>query len=160
MMKVILMMKELRKRIWRIGKEKKRLMEMGRVIPKQSTNREKERNLRIMATQGVVQLFSAINKHKVELRNELKEAKSHNQRDKVLANKGLDNFMNLLEKEGKKLKKNKKKDYELSPVKKEENLDSIKLEESESKSSWNALAQEFYQEPVLKEWDKCDSDEG
>ncbi|XP_045138095.1 RRP15-like protein isoform X1 [Portunus trituberculatus] len=68
-------------------------------------DREKERKLRVLATQGVVQLFSAIEKHKTMMQVKLSQCRSIMGREKVLESTGKEAFLDILKQQGKRVKK-------------------------------------------------------
>ncbi|KAG7175968.1 RRP15-like protein-like 2 [Homarus americanus] len=113
-----------------------------RVKPNVKEDREKERRLRVLATQGVVQLFSAIEKHKNMIQRKLSETRSIMGREKVLETTGKEAFLEVLKQQGE--KEIKEELVDLPPKK---------------KPRWSVLAENFYKEPTLQGWDQQSDDE-
>jgi len=132
---------------------------MFRIIPDYSTDRDKERNLRFIATQGVVQLFGAFEKHHRSLKMKLAETRSELQREKVLEKVGKNEFLEILWNEG---KKGNRPDDKISDIKDEIKEEEVAEEPVTLKcgknSKWNVLAEQFYENPKIKDWDKDGSE--
>jgi len=131
---------------------------MNRMWPDVQADREKERKLRILATQGVVQLLGAIDKHAKSVNKKLSEARGELQRDKVLETTGKEAFMEVLRQEGEKVNKSNSQTSEIKTEMKEEPDERISLLPEAKKPKWGVLADNFYKEPTLDGWDK-ESDE-
>jgi len=107
--------------------EKREKDKMGMVKPDPAVDREKERNLIRIATQGVVQLFNAVAERQKEAEAKVGSAKSAERRKRQALNgDGSDDFKPKLKKEGRET-------------------------EEKSGSGWNALKEEF--EPEENEGD-------
>ncbi|XP_045600795.2 RRP15-like protein [Procambarus clarkii] len=132
--------RELQKKIWE---------NRFRVKPNIKDDREKERRLRVLATQGVVQLFSAIEKHKNLVQRKLSETRSIMGREKVLETTGKEAFLEVLRQQGKKVKTPKEEESFKEEIK-DEPLDIP----AKKKPRWNVLADNFYKEPTLQGWDQ------
>ncbi|KAK7086773.1 hypothetical protein SK128_004449 [Halocaridina rubra] len=131
--------------------EKEQFVMKFKLKPDFQRDREKERKLKIIATQGVVQLFTAIEKHKSMLKQQLSKTKSSFGADDLNPTDLKESFLNLLDQEGEKFKRA----FEEDPIKKE-----IKHEESAPKKpKWNVFADNFYKEPTLQGWDAKSDDE-
>ncbi|XP_050687377.1 RRP15-like protein isoform X3 [Eriocheir sinensis] len=141
--------------------------EKFRKRPSITEDKEKERRLRVLATQGVVQLFSAIEKHRNMMQVKLSQCRSIMGREKVLEGTGKEAFLDILKQQGKRVKE--QTEPALKKVKKEENGDSMKEEVKDElldlqppekkKPKWNVLSDNFYKEPTLHGWDQ-QSDDG
>lgn len=140
-----LIKKELEKKIW--GKR-------FRVKPSIKKDWEKERRLRVLATQGVVQLFSAIEKHKNMVKKRVSETQSVVEREKILETTGREAFLEVLRQQGKKVKVSQEEEA----VKEEIKDEPVEIPAKE-KPRWNVLADNFYKEPTLKSWDQQSDDE-
>ncbi|KAK4300983.1 hypothetical protein Pmani_026855 [Petrolisthes manimaculis] len=126
-----------------------------RVKPNLEEDHEKERKLKVLATQGVVQLFGAIEKHRNMIQKKLSETRSVMGREKVLESAGKEAFMEVLRGEGRKVKK---KTVTKAEVKVKREVEEIQLPAAK-KNKWNVFSDDFYQEPTLQGWDqKSDED--
>ncbi|XP_042863778.1 RRP15-like protein [Penaeus japonicus] len=135
--------KQLERRAW---------INMFHVKPTILDDREKEKKLKVMATQGVVQLFGAIEKHKSIIGKKMAETKSVIGRETLLENTGKEEFLRVLKRKGKQLEDV----YSEDELKKE-----FKEEPDEvpgKKPRWSVLSDNFYKEPTLQGWDQ-ESDE-
>ncbi|XP_042242905.1 RRP15-like protein [Homarus americanus] len=137
--------RELRKKIWE---------NRFRVKPNVKEDREKERRLRVLATQGVVQLFSAIEKHKNMIQRKLSETRSIMGREKVLETTGKEAFLEVLKQQGEKVNAPQEEESIKSEIK-EELVDLP----PKKKPRWSVLAENFYKEPTLQGWDQQSDDE-
>ncbi|KAG7157317.1 RRP15-like protein [Homarus americanus] len=137
--------RELRKKIWE---------NRFRVKPNVKEDREKERRLRVLATQGVVQLFSAIEKHKNMIQRKLSETRSIMGREKVLETTGKEAFLEVLKQQGEKVNA----PQEEEPIKTEIKEELVDLP-PKKKPRWSVLAENFYKEPTLQGWDQQSDDE-
>ncbi|XP_071547621.1 RRP15-like protein isoform X2 [Panulirus ornatus] len=140
-----LIKKELEKKIW--GRR-------FRVKPSIKKDWEKERRLRVLATQGVVQLFTAIEKHKDMVKKRISETQSVVEREKILETTGREAFLEVLRQQGKKVKVSQEEEA----VKEEIKDEPVEIPAKE-KPRWNVLADNFYKEPTLKSWDQQSDDE-
>lgn len=129
--------------------EKENLIKKFKLKPDVERDREKERKLRITATQGVVQLFTAIEKHKALIRKQRSETKSLVAREEISSSDVKESFLDILDKEGEKLKRSR--DAKL--VKEELKSEPIDLPSAAKKPKWNVFADNFYKEPTLQGWD-------
>lgn len=137
--------------------------EKFRKKPSITQDREKERKLRVLATQGVVQLFSAIEKHKTMMQVKLSQCRSIMGREKVLESTGKEAFMNILKQQGKRVKKETelegKVKEEDDPVKEEVKDEPLDLQPPvKKKPKWNVFSDNFYKEPTLHGWDQESND--
>lgn len=148
--------RELHRKLWE---------EKFRKRPSITEDREKERKLRVLATQGVVQLFSAIEKHRTMMQVKLSQCRSIMGREKVLESTGKEAFLDILKRQGKRVKdemdpegnKVKEEDDQLKEEVKDEPVD---LQAPvKKKPKWNVLSDNFYKEPTLHGWDQQSDDE-
>lgn len=135
--------------------EREVLVKKLKLKPNIETDREKERNLRIIATQGVVQLFSAIEKHKAVVRKERSQTHSVVSREVMSSKDFQDTFYDILDKEGEKVKKL----HPTKMTKREMKDEPVDLPSGEKKPKWSVFADNFYKEPTLQGWDLKSDDE-
>ncbi|KAG0718678.1 RRP15-like protein [Chionoecetes opilio] len=147
--------RELHRKIWE---------EKFRKRPSITEDREKERKLRVLATQGVVQLFSAIEKHRTMMQVKLSQCFSIMGREKLLESTGKEAFLDILKQQGKRLKeeetdaeKVKQEDGHRKEEGKDDPVD-IQLP-VKKKAKWSVFSDNFYKEPTLQGWDQ-QSDDG
>uniref|UniRef100_A0A0P4WB00 RRP15-like protein n=2 Tax=Scylla olivacea TaxID=85551 RepID=A0A0P4WB00_SCYOL len=130
--------------------------------PSITEDREKERKLRVLATQGVVQLFSAIEKHRTMMQVKLSQCRSIMGREKVLESTGKEAFLDILKQQGKRVKETEpegKVKEEDGIVKEEVKDELLDLQPPmKKKPKWNVLSDNFYKEPTLHGWDQESND--
>jgi len=126
---------ELRKKAEK-RKNKRKHHEMAHVKP-DPLKKDHENNLKRIATKGVVQLFTVIEKHRKSTGKDLKQCRTESQRDKVRA---------------KMLKKNYSDIVEGGIVKSNEDKKDSK------KAGWKVLSDDFMPKGEVKDWDKEDND--
>ncbi|KAK8746109.1 hypothetical protein OTU49_017259 [Cherax quadricarinatus] len=129
--------------------QKKILENRFLVKPNLKEDWAKEKQLKILATQGVVQLFSAIEKHRSMVQKKLSETRSMMGREKIMENTGKEAFLAVLREQGEKIKVPKEEESI-----KEEIKDELLDEPVMKKPRWNVLADNFYKEPTLQGWDQ------
>nr|CAB3265794.1 RRP15-like protein [Phallusia mammillata] len=132
--------KERKARRKRVNKKRK-WENMCRVIPtKEDEVYEKE--LRKVATKGVIQLFNAIAKHQKEVHGKLAKAKTEGKKEKVMKSVDKGKFLDMLN------------DGSTSKGKKE-----AKKEESKEAPAWSVLRDDFMMGNDMKDWDKQSDEE-
>lgn len=115
---------------------------------------DRERTLRKIATKGVVQLFNAVKSQHSDLEQKLQSTKLESKRDEII--RSADNKKHFLDT----LMSGPRAKSELvdKRVKKEKKYESSSDEESNKKSTWSALRDDFMTGKKVG-WDKDDDDE-
>ncbi|KAL7306520.1 hypothetical protein TKK_0001217 [Trichogramma kaykai] len=115
-------------------------------------DRNREKRLQRMATNGVVQLFNAVRKQQKEIEDKLEEAgPREGKRDKALKEISRKKFLDVLMG----AKNNESKNENTT-----EDIQEIKEENNEGdKKCWSVLEDDFGMKANLKDWDKNVSDE-
>lgn len=113
--------------------------EMARTKP-DALEKDYELNLRRIATRGVVQLFTAVQKHQKTLDSKLKRAKTEGKKEKVMKTVNKKDFLDMLE--------DKKPASSTAAATKDE-----------KEPAWKVLRDDFVtSKGEMQDWDKDDDD--
>ncbi|OXU25371.1 hypothetical protein TSAR_002583 [Trichomalopsis sarcophagae] len=138
-------------------KNHRRKESLGIRVKPSVLDRERERRLQKIATNGVVQLFNAVRQQQKEIEEKLVEAGPlERKREKALKNIDRRAFLDVLMGGTSNLAPDEKKE-ELKEE--EENKDENDESNNKDKKVWSVLRDDFVMGAKLKDWNKQDTDE-